>query len=87
MSTKHLFFWNKNRLSIFPGSFELMNLSHDCNNLFVSERMITYKKHSRIEKGKTDEHSKIPDPGTTDSKVLNIRDTYARGGMNNRAVE
>lgn len=41
-----------------------------------------------LRKGRlTNEHSKIPDPGTTDSKVLNIRDTYARGDMHNGAVE
>ena len=35
----------------------------------------------------TNEFSKIPEAGTIDSKVLNIRVACARGDMHNRAGE
>lgn len=35
----------------------------------------------------TNEYSEIPESGTTDSKVLNIRDVYVRSDMHDRAIE
>lgn len=64
-----------------------MNLPEYCNAFLVSEGVIAYKKHSRVEKGKTDEYSKIPESGTTDSKVFSIRDVYAGSDMHHRVIE